>query len=230
VLLLALAGFAWLGAWQVRRMHWKHDLIARVDARVRAAPVELPGDAHLVPAPSDAWDYLRVRLAGVYAGSRTTLVRAATDLGTGYWAMTPMTLADGRTVWINRGFVPEGTTRAAAGASVPPGSVVVVGLLRPSEPGGSLLQSNQPQDERWYSRDVAALSRARETGPTVPEFVDAQQETGGSARGGVVPVPGLTIVRFPDNHLSYALTWFALAGLSALGIGIVWRRASAPMS
>jgi surfeit locus 1 family protein len=226
-LLLALAGFTGLGVWQVRRMHWKHDLIARVDARVHAAPIALPGDAGLAPAASDGWDYLRVRFAGVYAGSRTALVRAATDLGTGYWAMTPMRLADGRTIWVDRGFVPAGTTAAAAGASVPEGPIVVVGLLRPSEPGGSLLQSNRPQEDRWYSRDIVALSRTRGTGPTVPAFVDEQQEAGRAPQRGVAPVPGLTVVRFPDNHLSYALTWFALAALSALGLGAVWRRAGA---
>jgi surfeit locus 1 family protein len=205
-------------------MHWKHDLIARVDARVRAAPAALPDDARLAPAARNSWDYLRVGLSGVYAGSRTALVRAVSDRGTGYWAMTPMRLADGRTIWINRGFLPEGTPVAAARAGVPEGPVAVVGLLRPSEPSGSLLQSNRPQEDRWYSRDVAALSRAKEIGQTAPVFLDAQQERGRAPRGGTTPVPGLTVIRFPDNHLSYALTWFALAGLSALGIGVAWRR------
>jgi surfeit locus 1 family protein len=138
-----------------------------------------------------------------------------------------MRLADGRTIWVNRGFVPAGITAATAGASASEGSIVVIGLLRPSEPGGSLLQSNRPQEDRWYSRDVTALSRAKGTGPTVSAFLDAQRESAGSTRG-VAPVPGLTVVRFPDNHLSYALTWFALSALSALGIGVVWRRARVP--
>ena len=44
-LVLAIAGFVALGVWQVERRAWKHDLIARVDARVAAAPVAPPAPA-----------------------------------------------------------------------------------------------------------------------------------------------------------------------------------------
>ena len=212
-----------LGVWQVQRMHWKHDLIARVDARLHAAPVETPSRKRLMAQPPGAFDYLRVKLSGTYAGSHTALVRAATELGTGYWTMTPMHLDDGRTVWVNRGFVPSGTTAARAGKATPSGTVAVVGLVRSSEPGGSLLQSNRPQDDRWYSRDVAALSKARHVTDAAPVFVDAQTETATSPSGIFKPVPGLTVIRFPDNHLQYALTWFAMALLSLVGMGLVWR-------
>lgn len=223
-LLFAFAAFVALGVWQVQRMHWKHALIARVDARVHAGPVELPSRKRLTAQPPKAIDYLHVKLSGTYAGSQTALVRAATELGTGYWTMTPMHLDSGRTVWVNRGFVPSGTTAAQAGKATPTGPVAVVGLVRSSEPGGSLLQSNRPQDDRWYSRDVAALSKDRHVTGAAPVFVDAQTETATSPSGIPRPVPGLTVIRFPDNHLQYALTWFAMALLSLVGMGLVWRR------
>ena len=223
-MLFALAAFVALGVWQIQRMHWKHDLIARVNARVHAAPVPLPPHSQLVSAPPHSLDYLRVKLSGTYDGARTALTRAATDLGTGYWTMTPLRLDDGRTIWVNRGFLPAGTTAVQAGKAAPSGPVTVIGLLRPSEPGGSLLQSNRPQDDRWYSRDLAALSTAKGTGPAAPMFVDAQQETASATGSALTPVAGLTVIHFPDNHLQYALTWFAMAVLSAVGIGLVWRR------
>lgn len=213
--------FAALGVWQIERMQWKHALIARVDARVHAAPVVLPADAKLNPDR----EYLRVRVAGVYDGSATALVRAATVHGTGYWTMTPLRLDDGRLLWINRGFVPVGTTRAVAGGSAPQGRVSIIGLLRSPEPGGSILQSNAPQDERWYSRDVAALAQARKVGKVSPAFVDVQVEQGAASASAIKPIPGLTQVRFPDSHLSYALTWFAMAALSVFALVFVWRRA-----
>lgn len=231
LLLAAIAVFAVLGVWQVQRLHWKHALIARVEARVHAAPVDLPGDARLSGAGGHDLEYLRVRLSGVYQGKATALVRAATDLGTGYWTMTPLRLdadgtGDARQVWINRGFVPEGTSRATAAASTPEGRVEVTGLLRSSEPGGSLLQANRPQDDRWYSRDVAALAAARKVGAVVPAFVDVQVETAALPTASAVkPVAGLTQVHFPDNHLMYALTWFAMALLSAGALAYIWRRA-----
>lgn len=212
LLSLAACAFVALGVWQVQRLHWKHALIARVDARVHAAPVALPPDASLA---AGKMDYLRVGLSGVYLTRASALVRASTELGTGYWAMTPMRIGDGRTLWINRGFVPAGTALPAVIAGVPAGAVRVIGLLRADEPGGSLLQSNRPWDDRWYSRDTAALAKSRRIGQTAAMFVDVQQERAAvAASGGVAPVPGLTVIRFADNHLGYALTWFAMALLS----------------
>ncbi|WP_374412555.1 SURF1 family protein [Novosphingobium colocasiae] len=223
VALLTIAGAAFvaLGIWQVQRMHWKHDLIARVDARVHAGPVDLPADGLLAGSPR-ATEYLRVRLRGVYAGQASALVRASTELGTGYWAMTPMRITDGRTLWVNRGFVPAGTPLAKVRDAVPQGQIALVGLLRLDEPGGSLLQANRPQDDRWYSRDTAALARARGIGRVAPMFVDVQQERAQDQRRGqgAAPVPGLTVIRFADNHLAYALTWLAMA---LMAFAAAWR-------
>lgn len=226
-LLVALAAFVALGLWQVQRMHWKHALIARVETRVHATPVAVPDDARLNRAlKADGipeFAYLRVNIAGTYEGRATALVRAATELGTGYWTMTPIRTAEGRQVWINRGFVPAGTTREKAAATTPQGHVEVTGLLRASEPGGSVLQSNQPGADRWYSRDVKALAMVRGIGAVVPAFIDAQVEQAAPIQG-LRPVPGLTQIHFPDSHLTYALTWFAMAAMSAMALIFVWRR------
>lgn len=222
-LLLALAAFVALGVWQVHRMGWKHALIARVEARVRAEPVAPPPDARLRTASAEDIEYLRVAMRGRYLGEATTLVRSATDLGTGYWVMTPLDVKNGsRRIWINRGFVPAGTQRAVAAAMTPTGDVSVTGLLRKTEPGGSLLQANDPANDRWYSRDVDAMSKSRSVAPVVPAFVDAQIENAVRPTG-QQPVPGLTQIAFPDNHLSYALTWFAMAAMSLMALLFVWR-------
>lgn len=68
-----------------------------------------------------------------------------------------------------------------------------------------------PQHNRWYSRDVAAIATARGLHDVAPFFVDA--DAGSQSAGG--PIGGLTVVRFPNNHLIYALTWFALAFMLA---------------
>ncbi|MCJ2181764.1 SURF1 family protein [Novosphingobium sp. 1949] len=222
---MAACAFVALGVWQVHRLHWKHDLIARVNARVHAAPVALPPSRQLASEDRQAHEYLRVALSGSYQPGQTALVRAATDLGSGYWAMTVLVTRDGRKVWINRGFMPDDATPATARRTVPSGPVEVTGLVRIDEPGGSLLQANKPALDRWYSRDLAALSTSRHAGETAPVFVDAQKETAKEPAGVTLPVPGLTVIRFPDNHLSYALTWFALAVLSLFGIFLAWRRA-----
>ena len=84
----------------------------------------------------------------------------------------------------------------------------VVGLLRLSEPDGGFLRANDPAGDRWFSRDVAGIAKARGlSGPVAPYFIDADAtpNPGGWPRG------GLTVVRFANSHLIYALTWFGLA-------------------
>ena len=202
--------FAVLGIWQLERREWKHALIAAVTARVDAAPVAAPEPAAwpLITAETDA--YRRIRVTGRFRYERETLVRAVSDLGSGYWVLTPLD-AGGFTVLVNRGYIApdqRGTVQR-----MPAGDVTVTGLLRVTEPGGGFLRSNDPAADRWYSRDVAAIAAARGISGAAPYFIDA--DASGNAAGG--PVGGLTVIRFPDNHLSYALTWFALAALSLWG-------------
>jgi surfeit locus 1 family protein len=103
--------------------------------------------------------------------------------------------------------------------ATPDGNVTIIGLLRKSEPKGRFLQANIPAQDRWYSRDIAALSSTRGISGTAAWFLDAR-----GARVAGQPVPGLTVITFPNSHLQYALTWFALAGLCMLGAVLVMRR------
>ncbi|MFD2135095.1 SURF1 family cytochrome oxidase biogenesis protein [Novosphingobium resinovorum] len=63
-----------------------------------------------------------------------------------------------------------------------------------------------------------------QAGRRLPAFVDVQTEQATTAPA-LKPVPGLTQITFPDSHLSYALTWFAMAALSLVALAYTWRRA-----
>ncbi len=210
IALLMATGFVALGIWQVERRAWKHALVAAVDSRIHAAPVAAPGPAAW-PAISAAGDaYRHVRVTGRFRHDRETLVQAVSDLGSGYWVMTPLETS-GFTVLVNRGFVPpDQRSPATRNAGNPSGTVTLTGLLRVTEPGGGFLRTNDPEGGRWYSRDITAIAAAQDLGRTAPYFIDADS----APNAGGYPVGGLTVVRFPDNHLGYALTWFALALLS----------------
>lgn len=223
LLVLLTIAFAALGLWQVQRLHWKHDLIARVGARVHAPPADAPARARWAAVDAASSEYRHVRLAGSYLPEHTALVQAATALGSGWWVMTPLRTAEG-IVFVNRGFVtPEAGAAmrreryAMSCARQPePGCdgrpLVVTGLLRLNEPGGGFLRENVPSADRWHSRDVVAIGAARGLHDVAPWFVDADALP--SPPPGA-PVGGLTVVSFHDNHLVYALTWFGLALMSA---------------
>lgn len=219
--LLAGAGLAGclclaLGLWQVQRLAWKEALIEQVERQVAAPAVDAPGPADWAALQRATDEYRPVRAIGRFDHARETLVAATTALGSGYWVMTPLRTTAGHWLLVNRGFVPP-DQRAAEGRAPghPEAEVVVEGLLRFSEPGGALLRSNAPDTDRWYSRDVAAIAIARGLGaaPVAPYFVDARATPGTESTW---PRPGLTVLRFSNNHRVYAATWFTLA-LMAFG-------------
>jgi surfeit locus 1 family protein len=217
-LLAALfAMFCALGTWQVQRLQWKRDLIARVDARVSAEPVAAPGRAAWGGIDRASAEYRRVVARGRFLPGRDTRVDALTALGPGDWILSPLRTADGDTLLVNRGFVPAGETAAPA----PGGEVRVQGLLRLDEPDGRILRANVPAQERWYSRDVHAIAAARDLGAVAPYFIDAAFDPAAAPW----PRGGMTVVRFRDHHLQYSLTWFALALMVAFA---AWRVLSGP--
>ncbi|MGJ4960977.1 SURF1 family protein [Bradyrhizobium sp. HKCCYLRH3061] len=204
-----------LGVWQIERRAWKLDLIDRVERRVHAEPVPAPGPADWPAINRSDDEYKRVTLSGRFLNDRETLVQALTVEGSGYWVVTPLRTAGG-TVLVNRGFVPaDRRARASRSAGNPDGTVSVTGLLRLSEPGGGFLRHNDPAGNRWYSRDVGAIAAARGLSDVAPFFVDADA----TPNPGGLPIGGLTVISFPNNHLVYALTWFTLA-LMLAGAGL----------
>ncbi|BDT59317.1 SURF1-like protein [Massilia varians] len=224
--LLLFALFFALGTWQVVRLQWKLDLIERVESRVHAAPVAAPGPERWSQVSRDTDEYRRVRVAGHYLYEFTAPVQALSELGAGFWLLTPLCTAEGHIVFINRGFIPAAEnkpgTYAARRAAADPCAhggerVEVSGLLRISEPGGGFLRENDPANNRWFSRDVQALAAARGLTNVAPYFIDAgknQDPAGAPERA----VGGLTVISFTNNHLVYALTWYALA----LMVGAAW--------
>lgn len=228
--IVALAVFAYLvslGIWQVERRAWKLDLIDRVESRIHAAPTPLPSPADWPRVNREDDEYRRVTVTGEYLHEQEALVQATTDLGAGFWVLTPLRQADGHVVFVNRGFVPPDRTRPETRqANQPTGQVTVTGLLRLPEPGGGFLRKNDPAADAWYSRDVDAIGQARGLSAVAPFFVDAElprRPAPGDLREPAWPVGGLTVVSFNNHHTIYAITWFGLALMLALGAGFLAR-------
>lgn len=213
--MLAFAAFAALGTWQLFRLQQKLELIDRVEHRVHAAPVPAPAPAQWPQVRAATDEYRHVRASGTFLYDRTTPVQATTALGFGYWLLTPLRDDDGSVVLINRGFVPVADLPAALGKP-PDGSghaTTVTGLVRMTEPGGAFLHHNDPAGNRWYSRDVQAIAAARGLSQVAPYFVDADaaEEPASTPPVPGRPIGGQTVISFHNNHLAYALTWYALA-------------------
>ncbi|MEO0484738.1 MAG: SURF1 family protein [Pseudomonadota bacterium] len=218
--ILALAGVVFvvlvgLGNWQVQRLAWKEALIEAVDTRAFAPEVPAP----LGPVTEEADEYTRVEVTGTFDHAQTRRVKAVTDLGLGNWLLTPLDTGS-EVIWINRGFIPQ---RFDGVLVEPEGPQRITGLLRITEPEGTLLESNAPAADRWVARDVARLSEVAGV-DALPYFIDADH----LSAPGTWPRGGLTIIEFRNNHLSYALTWYAMALLFAGGMAyVIWDRVRA---
>jgi surfeit locus 1 family protein len=176
--------FVALGTWQVKRRVWKLDLIARVEQRVHAPPAATPAPAEWPNVTAAADEYRHVVATGTFLDDSQTLVQAVTDLGAGYWVLTPLRLADGSIVLVNRGFVSaDDRERVRPGTSAQATETMVSGLLRMTEPRGGFLRHNDAAANRWYSRDVQAIAAARGLTRVAPYFIDAEAAVGRPTSG-----------------------------------------------
>lgn len=225
-----LLGFGFLvglGAWQIERGGAKQRLITRVEQRVREEPRPLPPRSSWPTLSPKEYEYLRVRTSGRYLNDREFHLhglrngeRPTEATLQGYYILTPLQLADGAIVIVNRGFVP---TELADPARRPQGQLqgeqTVVGLLRAPEARGWFVPEDDPAKNSWFTRNPAAMAANAGLSDVAPFVIeaDATPVPGGWPRG------GNTRISFPDNHLQYAITWFSLA-LGILAVFGFWVR------
>lgn len=205
---LVIVSLVMLGNWQLRRLDAKLALIERVENRAFAASIAAPAASDWHAVERETHEYLRVSISGQFLHHRETLVHAVTGHGGGYWVLTPLLTPAGAVYLINRGYVPiDAANSAQRMAGLIDGEVEINGLLRISEPDGAWLRENDPLLDRWYSRDVSAIAKARNLDQVAPFFIDADH----TGVPGGLPLGGLTRLQFRNAHLVYALTWYGLA-------------------
>jgi surfeit locus 1 family protein len=227
--LVLFAALIALGVWQIERKAWKEGLIATLNERLAAPPEALPTPASWPSLDPARDEYLRVRFTASFDYAQDALVYGAASAfrpdvsGPGYWVFTPARLADGGTVVVNRGFVPEGRQAASArAASQTPGLVALVGVLRWPDHGW-FTPNGEPEKNLWFARDPAAIAAAKDLGAVAPFYVEQESPI----PPGGLPQPGRLVVHLPNNHLQYAVTWFGLA-LVLAGVFAVWAFGSRP--
>lgn len=214
-----------LGTWQVQRLAWKEGLIATIKARRHSEPKPLGEIARQYSATQDV-DYQPVRVSGRFLHDREQHFLATWKGDAGFYVYTPLELADGRAVLINRGFVPyELKDPGKRPAGQVTGEVTMTGLARNplAEKPSSMVPDNDLTKNIFYWKDIAAMSSRAglDAVRLVPFFVDADA----ASNPGGLPVGGVTLIDLPNSHLQYAATWYGLASaLLAVFAILAWRR------
>lgn len=231
---LALGAFAvliGLGTWQVKRLQWKEGLIASIDERIVSEPVPL-AEIERRLADADGIEYRPVTVSGTFDHAGEAHFFATHNGRTGYYVYTPLMLADGRALFVNRGFVPyDNKDPATRPQGQVEGEITVTGLARTAigEKPSSLVPDNDLEKNIFYWKDLSNMSAQagfKMDTAVVQLFIDADD----ALNPGGLPVGGVTIIDLPNNHLQYAITWFGLAAALAGVFGAwLWReRARTP--
>lgn len=219
----ALAILCGLGTWQLQRMYWKRDLVALMASRIKGPEIDLRQIAALdcfKPAPAaDPCEYRSVRLQGRFRHGDERHVFIALDgrggaaAGPGYWVFTPLELGgtEGRSIYVNRGFVPQALKAPAARqTSQAEGVVEITGVLRRPEVRGTFSAGNDAERNIWFVRSPAEFEGASAPRAGMARDVYVEQ-TSPNPVAGVPPFVVPFRLELPNRHLEYALTWFGLA-------------------
>jgi len=224
LVLIALAILISLGTWQVERLHWKEGLLADIAARQVAAPVPL-ADIEAMAASGGDIEYRKVTATGRYINNKERHFFATWRGQTGFYVYTPLELADGRALLVNRGFVPyENKEPEMRMQGQLTDQQTVTGLAREKLPGKPswVVPDNDIAKNifYWKDLDVMAESVGLEKARVIPFFVDADSTPNPAG----LPIGGVTQVDLPNDHLQYAFTWYGLAAVLVAVVGISWFR------
>jgi cytochrome oxidase assembly protein ShyY1 len=226
-----VALFVGLGVWQLERRIDKHALIAALTERLAAEPAPLPPPSQWSALTPGRDEFRRVRFDETYASGPDAMVYSSGSAvredisGPGTWAFLPARLPDGATVVVNAGFV-QNTMQdraqqdRAVARLVTGEKVTLTGYIRFPESAGALTPPENPAKRLWFTRDHLAMARALGWGEAAPFYIDLEAPAPASG----IPKPGALEVHLKDDHMQYAITWFALAGAVAIAF-FVWLRA-----
>ncbi len=196
-----------LGTWQVQRLMWKTNIVAKISERVALPPINLPkGEIDL-----EALKYRKVIVTGQFLHDKEIhLFTGSRELrgDPGYNIFTPLEAKDGTVVLVDRGWVP--TTKkdsATRPETLLKGKISVTGMLHEGEHKGTFTPDNDIARNLWFWIDIPAV--AGFTGKALDNvYVRAIVE--GEAND-VLPIPGKVTIEVRNDHLQYAIIWYSFA-------------------
>lgn len=214
---LGVAILLTLGFWQLDRLRWKEDLLARLAANAEAAPVSL-AEAEAMQAAGRDIEFVKVKFRGTYLNGAWMKMISTFEGGQGWIIITAAVTPDGRAVIVDRGRIPG---QLLDGFDRPEGEQEISGVLRAHDRGQGVFDpENDPRRNLWYWWDIPAMLGASglpEGLKPVPFVVQVLPGTVAAE----FPKPPEPRANLANNHLGYAITWFGLA-LTLIGIAATY--------
>ena len=178
--------------------------------------------APAVPLPAEPEPYSKVQVTGrlrddlaASYGAEVRDTPAGTELGT--QLIEPLERDDGDALLVDRGWVPDKRSRPIARSE---GDVTLQGYVHPSDAPGLFSATDDPAARQFYTLDAGRDRRSASDSAQVAPFILVAL---GPAPPERYPDPAHHLPRPPNNHLSYAITWYGLA-VALVVIFVLWAR------
>lgn len=210
--------FVFLGRWQLNRLHERraNNSVIRTNVGASVAPLHTVSDQPI----TQAQEYKRFQVTGTFQASKQLIIRYRDNGGAkGYEVVTPLRTTHGKSVLIDRGFVPTpGKGDIPSSVAPPPsGKVTVVGRARPSESGKR--GATVPVD--GHARLVNSDKIGKWLGhPVVDGYLDAvSMQPSDTKNFDHIKLPELS----DGPHFWYAVQWFMFTGIGITGVVVFIR-------
>lgn len=206
--------------WQWHRHQDRQDRNEVIDARRSEPPVPVESVLGLSGFDADRDEWRAVQATGTYlADGQVTIANRSYQGQGGEHVVTPLLLDNGQVLLVNRGWIAP----TAPAPAPPPGTIEILGRLRPSQTRGSFgpADPNEGVLTRLARVDVQRIAQQLDA-----PVLDAYVELVGATPAPDADDPALVLAPEPGSgpHLSYAAQWLIFTACAAVGWGIVVRR------
>jgi cytochrome oxidase assembly protein ShyY1 len=208
LVLVLTVSFVALGFWQLARNHHKQSLVRKARAEYAASAPDITSTEIAIGSPGEA--------SGRYDTTHEVVLRnISRDGRDGVDVLTPLVLADGKAVIVDRGWVAATGSGRPVTTAAATGRVVVRGIVY----GSSTLNAQDTVKRVGNQLSLPRVDLAR-IGEEVryrllPVWITARYQSPPPARD----APALPQPPPPDqvNHVQYAIEWFAFAAIGIIG-------------
>ena len=189
--------FCALGTWQLYRLQWKLELINEISSGLNSSPIEYSN--------SIKKNYQRVNTFGKFDFDKQIFLYSLNESGKpGYDVITPFRTNKGENVLVNRGWIIKELKDNPSINFEVANEKKIVGLLREIYKPNMFKPDNDLKNNIWFSINLEDLKVA--TGEQFNEFVIFLEDNEAK-----IPLPKKISIDVPNNHLKYAITWYAIS-------------------
>ena len=186
--------FCSLGTWQLYRLQWKQDLISKIEKGLKSSPIEYSDDIKK--------DYQRVKLIGKYDYESQIYLYSLNEKGKpGFDVITPFETTNKENILINRGCITKDLKDNLPRVLL---SNDITGMLRNANRKNLFTPENDLQKNIWFYLNFNEVEKI--TGKKFSKYIVYLED-----KNLDIPKPKQITIDLPNNHLKYAITWYAIS-------------------